>query len=419
MASLNSIFDSVGRATSTPRVYVNPSQGARSKLLSRSRQSTSPPVERVSESEREHINTQISDLEKALQDLTSDYQRCRAELEQTIRRRRHISFGNISGVHEQVRETETPLASATEMNESRAPAQINLAQSERNERAQDGLETTLSSFPSDNSNRHRLRKEKEPDKFDGKSVAWQDYLVHFEQVSLWNKWSYEEMSQQLIMSLRGEAQRILGDLSQSQLKDYNSLRSILASRFCPQERTVAYRVEFRSRSRKSGETPSDYGYALRRLGNLAFPDMSYSNREIIIVEQFMNGIGNSDIRSHVILHHPNTLESAISSATEFEAIKGPQLSITKPYVSSVQSSEVKSPDELLSAIKSLEISINKLSNRHRGGLSQSGKAVKCYNCKMLGHIAKYCKAPNTYVPLNEDQNNTNSASTQSVNAQEN
>lgn len=60
MASLNSIFDSVGRATSTPRVNVNPSQGARSKLLSRSRQSTSPPVERVSESEREHINTQIS-----------------------------------------------------------------------------------------------------------------------------------------------------------------------------------------------------------------------------------------------------------------------------------------------------------------------------------------------------------------------
>lgn len=33
MASLNSIFDSVGRATSTPRVNVNPSQGARSKLF--------------------------------------------------------------------------------------------------------------------------------------------------------------------------------------------------------------------------------------------------------------------------------------------------------------------------------------------------------------------------------------------------
>uniref|UniRef100_A0A8W8MAK1 Uncharacterized protein n=1 Tax=Magallana gigas TaxID=29159 RepID=A0A8W8MAK1_MAGGI len=213
---------------------------------------------------RQYLKTwksKLDDLEKALQDLTFDYQRCRAELEHTIRRRRHISFGNISGVHEQVRETETPLASATEMNESRAHAQINLAQSERNERAQDGLETTLSSFPKDNSNRHRLRKEKEPDKFD-------------------------------------------------------------ASQFCPQERTVAYRVEIRSRSRKSGETPSDYGYALRRLGNLAFPDMSYPNREIIIVEQFMNGIGNSDIRSHVILHHPNTLESAISSATELEAIKG-------------------------------------------------------------------------------------------------
>lgn len=75
----------------------------------------------------------------------------------------------------------------------------------------------------------------------------------------------------------------------------------------------------------------------------------------------MNGIGNTDIRSHVILHHPKTLESAISSATGFEAVKGPQLSITKSCVNAVQSSRVKSPDKL-SALKSSEISINELSN---------------------------------------------------------
>ena len=64
--------------------------------------------------------------------------------------------------------------------------------------------------------RRPKRKEKEPDKFDGKNVAWQDYIVHFEEVSDWYIWSYEEKSQQLVMSLRGEAQKILGDLSQDQ-----------------------------------------------------------------------------------------------------------------------------------------------------------------------------------------------------------
>lgn len=80
MASLNSIFDSVGRATSTPRVNVNPSQGARSKLLSRSRQSTSPPVERVSESEEppefsrlessESFEPEDAEIDSALPDFT-------------------------------------------------------------------------------------------------------------------------------------------------------------------------------------------------------------------------------------------------------------------------------------------------------------------------------------------------------------
>lgn len=54
MASLNSIFDSVGRATSTPRVNVNPSQGARSKLLC--------PMLNLSDSQDgvEELNLQLS-----------------------------------------------------------------------------------------------------------------------------------------------------------------------------------------------------------------------------------------------------------------------------------------------------------------------------------------------------------------------
>ena len=168
-------------------------------------------------------------------------------------------------------------------------------------------------------------------------------------MSDWNNWSYGEKSQQLVMSLRGEAQKILGDLSQDQRKDYDNLKSIMSARFCPKELVVAHRVEFRSFLRKQSESQSDYGFALRRLGNLAFPEMAYSDTEAVVLDQFMSGIGNSDIRSQVVLHHPRTLESAISLATEFEAVKGPQLSISKPRVNSVQThnenTHVKTPDE--------------------------------------------------------------------------
>ena len=273
-----------------------------------------------------------------------------------------------------------------------------------------------------------VRKEKEPDKFDGRSVEWKDFIVHFEQVSSWNKWSYHEQGQQLVMCLRGEAQKLLGDLTVEQRSDYESLKSILTKRFNPLELVIAHRCEFRSRRRKSGESPSDYGYSLRRLGCLAFPDMTYKDREINVLEQFINGIGNSAIHDHVIFHHPQSLEAAISLATEFEAVKGSQLTMSKPVklegVNIVQaksdsnsqqtdtlqnkhqqdsSLEPKSLNELFKTLESCVEKLSKSINRaNRGGKKHSGKRsyIECYNCHKLGHMARDCSLRDTQVSTN-------------------
>ena len=42
---------------------------------------------------------------------------------------------------------------------------------------------------------------------------FKDYILHFEQVAIWNKWSDTEKAQQLVMCLRGQAQNILSDLT--------------------------------------------------------------------------------------------------------------------------------------------------------------------------------------------------------------
>lgn len=97
------------------------------------------------------------------------------------------------------------------------------------------------------------RKEKEPDKFDGRNIEWRDYIVHFEQVSMWNNWSPTEKAQQLAMSLRGQAQKLLGELKPGELINYESLKRILSQRYDPQERSVAYRYEFRARRLQKNE----------------------------------------------------------------------------------------------------------------------------------------------------------------------
>ncbi|CAC5426233.1 unnamed protein product [Mytilus coruscus] len=51
------------------------------------------------------------------------------------------------------------------------------------------------------------RKQKEPDTFDGRNTDWVDYIIQFEKVASWNGWDQYESAQQLVMSLRGVAQR--------------------------------------------------------------------------------------------------------------------------------------------------------------------------------------------------------------------
>ncbi|KAK3083482.1 hypothetical protein FSP39_023762 [Pinctada imbricata] len=269
------------------------------------------------------------------------------------------------------------------------------------------------------------RREKEPEKFDGKSCDWKDFIVQFEYVAEWNRWSYREMAQQLVMCLRGTAQKLLGDLPQDQLSDYAKLKSILNNRFNPQERESAYRCEFRSRRRQKGESPTDYGYALRRLGCLAFPDIPSNWREPFIIDQFITGVGTPDLRKHISFKHPKTIDSAIALAVEFEAFEGcpglrkPTVSFedelpksTNALVESVQRSPIKekSNSATKSELASLENSIKECMDK----ITQLTEEVKssrsferkkyCKFCKTNDHNTFHCpNKPSKQNGSNEDK----------------
>lgn len=181
----------------------------------------------------------------------------------------------------------------------------------------------------------------EPETFDGTSTTdWSDYIVHFEQIADWNHWSNTQKAKMLTIKVRGEAQKFVGGLTPSQYNDYSVLKYLLSQRFNPQEREIAYRCEFRNRRRNKGESPSDYGYALRRLGQKAFPTLSFPAIEIQIIDQFVAGLGSMEIQKHVQFHHPQTLESAINFAMEYTAVVGNLDRVTKPNLTETESARV-------------------------------------------------------------------------------
>ena len=234
-------------------------------------------------------------------------------------------------------------------------------------------------------------KSYKPEKYDGTS-DWTDYLKHFEIVATWNGWSEMEKAAQLSMSMTGVARQAWADSCSdiSVLGDYKALIRHMGQRFKPEGQEESYKAEFRSRIKRKDETFLEYGYALRRLVIRAFPRLSHEGREELVRDQFVMGLSDAEMRRHVSLSHPETLDKAITLATEFEVISQ---SIRVPFpqkpkpVSAVQDTASPSAnDEILTQV--LE-AIHKLSqNQSRPRRGQHN--IRCYECQELGHVKRHC-----------------------------
>ena len=144
-----------------------------------------------------------------------------------------------------------------------------------------------------------FRRQLHVDHFDGESAEVADYLSHFERVAKWNGWSHEEKGIQLAMNLREAARKVLGCLTDFEVDDYDVLCSVLKMKFSPKERVPMYRSEFTNRKKSNGDSVSDFGFSLSRLVNRADGDLPWDARETIVVEQFIHGLDDTDLKRHV------------------------------------------------------------------------------------------------------------------------
>ena len=89
-----------------------------------------------------------------------------------------------------------------------------------------------------------------PATFDGTN-SWKDYKSHFDACAKINNWSIEEKGLFLAVSLRGQAQGVLGDLPEDTNRHYCVLVHALEERFAPPNQTELYRVQLRQRRYQS------------------------------------------------------------------------------------------------------------------------------------------------------------------------
>ena len=166
----------------------------------------------------------------------------------------------------------------------------------------------------------RRRRQKEAMKFSGKGEV-KDYLLYFELLADYNGWDNHTAGLELATSLTDDAREVLSSLPPGMISDYLSLQHALLSRFSPDGREASFTVRLWNRVCNRGESVAAFGHAVRKLAKEAYPGIAL--HEQILIDIFVKGLPTREMRRHVHLARPTTLDAAIVLATTFEAFDQP------------------------------------------------------------------------------------------------
>ncbi|CAF4948248.1 unnamed protein product [Pieris macdunnoughi] len=151
--------------------------------------------------------------------------------------------------------------------------------------------------------------------FDGTS-SWGAYKIQFETMAESNGWNDDQAVTALIMGLRDEALTILetktGKVTLKQLLD------ALESRYGDAHLEHVYRAQLKDRIQQTNESLQKWGFEIEKLVRKAYassPDVA----DKMLVQAFVDGIRDREIRMAVNLGHHKDLQNALAHALEVEA----------------------------------------------------------------------------------------------------
>ena len=153
--------------------------------------------------------------------------------------------------------------------------------------------------------------------FTGKD-DWKVWINRFEAIAERRDWTDEEKLDELLPRIQGEAgEFVFTQLPKDALRDYTELVRELGYRYRVIENQKSFIATFSSRNKKPGERIEAYAAELKRLHYKAYPKRSKEQRKEELLERFMRGILDEEVRFFVnYMKTPEDIDEAVYAVVE-------------------------------------------------------------------------------------------------------
>ena len=181
-----------------------------------------------------------------------------------------------------------------------------------------GMDKSIEVISQSKGNNHHPKMK--PQNFDGETDI-DEFLCQFEITCEINTWNYKEKSLYLANCLTGKARCLLNGLDHDGRRDYDTLVVKLRNRFGSVNQSEIYRSQLKSRTRNRGETIQELAQAIKTLVRQAYPGVNKEVVETLSLDNFIDALPDTDMRTRVRELNPKSLEEAEQACVRLEAYK--------------------------------------------------------------------------------------------------
>ena len=121
--------------------------------------------------------------------------------------------------------------------------------------------------------------------------------------------------------LRGEAQKVLNGMSDSDCRNYAKIVDKLELRFGVEKQHQLHQLRLHNRRQLENESVQALAADIRSLSSSAYQDLSPDTQERLAVQHFIDALKDRDDRLKLRRDKPRTLGDALSLACELEAFR--------------------------------------------------------------------------------------------------